>query len=85
MRLDACSVGNWQLIGVSVRESLVIEEALTCGSLSYHTRFMGLTLTSSNIENMCSTNWFDNNSLPHSFRCSSCLVNKSLLLTFSII
>jgi hypothetical protein len=79
VHLGACSVGNWQLIGVSVGEGLVIEEALTCGFLSYHPRVMGLTVTSSNIENMCSTDWFDNNSLPDSFRCSPCLVNKSLL------
>ena len=85
MHLGACSVGNWQLIEVSVWESLVIEEALTCGFLSYHPRVVGLTLTSCSIENICSTVWFDNNSLPDSFRCSPCLVNKSLLLTFSII
>ena len=79
MHLGACSVGNWQLIEVSVWESLVIEEALTCGFLSYHPRVVGLTLTSCSIENICSTVWFDNNSLPDSFRCSPCLVNKSLL------
>jgi hypothetical protein len=85
VHLGACSVGNWQLIGVSVWEDPFIEEALTCGFLSYHPRVMGLTLTSSSIENKCSTNWFDNNSLPDSFRCSPCLVNKRLLLTISII
>jgi len=45
VRLGACSVGNWQVIGVNVWEGLVIEEALTCGFLSYHPRVMGLTLT----------------------------------------
>jgi len=66
--LGACSVGNWQVIGVSVWEGLVIEEALTCDFLLYHPRVMGLTLTSCSIENICSTNWFDNNSVPDSFR-----------------
>ena len=79
MRLGACWVGNWQLMGVCVWEVLVIEEALTFGFLSYHPRVAGLTLTSSSIQNICSTKWFDNNSLPDSFRCSPCLVNKSLV------
>ena len=85
MRLGACSVGNWLLIGVSAWEGLVIEETLTCRFLSYHLRVMSLTLTSSSNENICSANWFDYNSLPDLFRCSPCLVNKSLLLTILII
>ena len=77
MRLGACSVDNWQVIGVSAWEGLATEETLTCRFLSYHPRVMGLILTSSGIENICSGNWFDNNSFPDSFRCSPC-VNKSL-------
>ena len=56
MRLDACSIDNWLLIGVCAWEGLVIEETLTCRFLSYHPRVMGLTLTSSSNENICRAN-----------------------------
>jgi hypothetical protein len=85
MCLAAYSVDNWQLKWAGAWEGLVIEETLTCRSLSYHPRVMGFTLTSSSNENKCSANWFDKYSLPASFRCSPCLVNKILLLTISII
>jgi hypothetical protein len=85
MHLGACSVVSWLLIEVSAWEGLVIEETLTCSFLSYHLKVMGLTLISSSNENICSANWFDNNSLPDSFRCGPCLVNESLLLTILII
>jgi hypothetical protein len=85
MYLGVCSVDNWQFIGVSTWEGLVIEDILTCRFLSYHPRVMGLTLTFSSTESICSTNWFDNNSLPDSFRCNPCLVNIILLLTILII
>jgi len=85
MRVGACSVNSWQLLGVSAWEGLSIEEELTCRFLSKHPRVIGLTLTSSSTVNMCSTNWFRNNCLPVSYRCSPCWVNKSLLLQGSII
>ena len=84
MCLGACSVGNWLLLGVSVGEGLFIEETLTCILLSYQPRGMRLPLPFSNVESMCSTNWFDSNSLPDSFKCSPFLVNNSLLLTISV-
>ena len=46
---------------------------------------MGVVLVPSNTENKCSTNRFDNNSFPESFRCSPCQVYKNLLLAGSII
>ena len=85
MSLGACSANRWQLVGVSPWEGPSFEENLTLEFLSYHPRFMGLTLASSGTENMCSTNWFDNSSLSNSFICSPCLINKSLLLAGSFI
>jgi hypothetical protein len=34
---------------------------------------------------ICDTNWFDNISLPNTFKCELCLVCNSLLLTISLI
>jgi hypothetical protein len=84
MHLGASSLYDWLSVGVITWEGLVSEETLTCRFLSYHPRVMGLTLTSSSNENICSANWFDRYSLPDAFWCSLCLVNKSLLLTISI-
>ena len=82
MRLAACSVDSWQFVRVNAWEGLVIEETFICRILSYHPRVTGLIPTYSSNENICSTNWFDNNSLPDSFRCSPCLVNKSIVNNF---